>query len=70
MIFGFVLGVFVGDLCICLIVGSICCVIGSCVWWFMLLMLGSLDWSGCMVGVVVTGWCCSGYRVMGVWVWL
>ena len=58
------------DPCICIIVGSICCVGGSCGWWLMLLMSGSLDWSGCMVGYWVLGWCCSGCGVMGVWVYV
>ena len=38
---------FVGNGCV---LGYVCCVGGSCIWWFMLLMSGSLDWSGCMVG--------------------
>ena len=38
---------FVGNGCR---VGYVCYVGGSCGWWFIWLMSGSLDWGGCMVG--------------------
>ena len=37
------------DICIRLFVGSVCCVSDSCDCWFMMLLVASLDWGGCMV---------------------
>ena len=43
---------FVGNGCM---ISYVCCVSGSCVWWFMMLVVASLTWNSCVVEVLGTG---------------